>query len=171
MVQCQLRPAASLHLQVHPLSLSTGRRGTSGRTPRWRCSFLGTSAPLSPAPKNTSIKNRSMPALCEFCAGAKSWYGPPMWMGCPWCTGGGDRSVPSVQAGRRAGAQTEMGWELSRVCRCGDGCPPRCKWLPRSPGTVMLPCGHVDSSTGTKGPFLCHHSVATGITCLFALLF
>lgn len=36
---------------------------------------------------------------------------------------------------------------------------------------MMLPHGHVESSTGTKGPFLCHRSVATGITWLFALLF
>lgn len=33
------------------------------------------------------------------------------------------------------------------------------------------PRGHVDSSTRTKGPLLCHRSAAPSITCLFALLF
>lgn len=70
---------------------------------------------------------------------------------CPWRAGGGTGVFSECRHGE-LGHRCGWGRELSGVRRHGDRWSRRCRQLHRSLGAATLPHGHVDSSTGTKGP-------------------
>lgn len=69
-----------------------------------------------------------------------------------WGARGGTGVSPKSRH-RDLGHRRGWGQELWWVCRHGDRWSPRCRQLHRDPGPATRPHGHVDSSSGTKGPF------------------